>query len=86
MKGKKADFKQGRLFQDDLLEHLNPKNPLLLLSKKIPWDTLESELSGLYSNVGRPAKPIRLMCGLMILKQLHNLSDDNLIEAWLQNP
>jgi hypothetical protein len=34
---------------------------------------------------GRPAKPIRLMCGLLILKHLRNLSDESVVEQWSEN-
>ncbi len=34
---------------------------------------------------GRPGKPIRLMCGLLILKHLRNLSDKSLVEQWSEN-
>ena len=34
---------------------------------------------------GRPGKPIRLMCGLLILKHLRNLSDESLVEQWSEN-
>lgn len=86
MKGVAPNDKQGTLLGDDLLEQLNPKNPLMLLGQKIPWHYLEKELAPLYAVDGRPAKPIRLMCGLLILKQMENLSDDHLIEHWVQNP
>ena len=43
---------------------------------------LETAFSELYSHTGRGAKPIRLMTGLLILKQLYNLSDDAVIEQW----
>lgn len=86
MKGRKSNTRQCALLPGDLLEHLDPKAPLILLSQKIPWDFLENELSSFYSEIGRPAKPVRLMCGLMILKQMRNLSDDGVIEAWCENP
>lgn len=86
MRDRRKNAKQSQLFQDDLLEQLNPKDPLLLLAKRIPWDFLERELAPLYSEEGRPAKPIRLMCGLLILKQIENLSDEHLIEQWVRNP
>jgi IS5 family transposase len=35
---------------------------------------------------GRPAKPIRLMVGLLILKQLENLSDDDVVLQCKRNP
>jgi IS5 family transposase len=33
-----------------------------------------------------PGKPIRLMVGLIILKQLKNLSDAEVVKQWVQNP
>ena len=86
MKAPIANPSQGFLMSGDLLEQLNPKNPLLKLGHKIPWEILEGGLGPLYADIGRPAKPIRLMCGLLILKQLENLSDDHLMEQWVQNP
>jgi len=78
--------KQGHLFYRDLLEQLNPNDPLLLLAQNIPWEMLEREFSSLYAEVGRPAKPIRLMVGLLLLKQIENLSDERVVEAWTKNP
>lgn len=34
---------------------------------------------------GKPAKPIRLMVSLLILKQLRNLSDESVVEQWMEN-
>jgi IS5 family transposase len=78
--------KQSHLLYQDLLEQLNPKVPLLLLAKKIPWEAFEREFSPFYAELGRPAKPIRLMIGLLLLKQIENLSDERVVEAWTQNP
>ena len=86
MKAKPARKDQGNFLYEDLIDQLNPKHPLLQLGKRIPWERFEQELSPLCSEHGRPAKPIRLMVGLMILKQLENLSDERVIEAWVQNP
>ena len=86
MKPRQRSKNQGSLLGADLLEHLNPQNPLMILGRKMPWDFLENELTPLYAEKGRPAKPIRLMCGLLILKQLESLSDEHLIEQWVQNP
>ena len=78
--------KQGNFLYQDLLEQLNPKAPLLLLAKRILWELFEREFAPLYADFGRPAKPIRLMVGLLLLKQLENLSDERVVEAWVQNP
>ena len=77
---------QCHLLYPDLIEQLNPSNSLLLLARAIPWEKLEKEFLPLYSKTGRPAKPIRLMVGLLLLKQIEDLSDERVVEAWVQNP
>ena len=70
-----------------LKQIINLKHPLCALSERIDWLKFERELSKKYNNdEGRPAKPIRLMCSLLILKHLYDLSDEELIEQWIQNP
>ena len=70
----------------DIASQLDPNDPLLALAQKLDWGKLEAEFSPLYSNRGRSAKPIRLLCGLLMLKQLHNLSDESAVEQWRMNP
>lgn len=70
----------------NLLDQLNPKHPLLLLAHPLSWEFLEQEFSPLYAAAGRPAKPIRLMVGLCLLKHLENLSDERVVQLWVQNP
>lgn len=43
-------------------------------------------MSPLYADFGRPAKPIRLMVGLNLLKHMFNLGDETVIKAWVENP
>jgi IS5 family transposase len=78
--------KQGHLLYQDLMEQLNPKHPLLVLAHKLPWALFEKEFAQFYALAGRPAKPIRLMVGLLLLKQIDNLSDERVVEVWVQNP
>lgn len=70
----------------DVLDQLDNNDPLLALGRQLPWHELESAFSSHYSDKGRAAKPIRLMCGLLILKQLYNLSDESVVNLWKQNP
>lgn len=86
MLGKSPDQKQKNLFQAILIDFINPKHPLVVLSDKIPWKELEDEFKDLYSDTGQPSKPIRLMSGLLILKQMYNLGDETLMPVWVQNP
>ncbi len=86
MIGKLPDRAQKDLFQPLLSEFINLRHELVLLAAKIKWKELEGEFSSLYSSTGTPAKPIRLMCGLLILKQIHNLGDETIMQAWVRDP
>lgn len=77
---------QGNLFHPALSDFIDPEHPLVELSERIPWDDLEEELSVHYSHTGRASKPIRLMVGLLILKRTEDLSDENVVARWVQNP
>ena len=85
-KPKIANPNQQSFLHPNLLDQLNPKHPLLQLAKQIDWIYFDSEFGSLYSHLGKPSKPIRLMVGLSILKHLENLSDEVLIQRWVQNP
>lgn len=66
---------------------LNPNHPLVSLANKIDWDLFENSFGPLYSSTkGRPCIPIRLMCGLLILKHVRNISDESVVEQWSENP
>lgn len=86
MIGKSPIQGQKDLFQPLLKEFIDMNHELVLLSQEINWKELEEGFSSLYSNTGTPAKPVRLMCGLLILKQIYNLGDETLIPAWISNP
>jgi IS5 family transposase len=65
---------------------LDSNDPLIALADTINWEEFDNSFEKYYSDNGRPAKPIRLMVGLLILKQLENLSDENLVLQWKRNP
>ena len=69
-----------------LAEQCDPRQKLVKLAKAIPWQTFEEAFADRYSETGRPAKPVRLMVGLLLLKHLENLSDEIVFERWVQNP
>ncbi len=46
---------------------------------------LEEALESTYSHTGRPGKPIRLMCGLLLLKHVRSLSDEAVVEQYSEN-
>ena len=81
----KRTSKQLSMFSslEDMLSH---QHPLFQLSNKINWESFENGFSPLYcSTNGRPAHAIRLMCGLLILKHLRNVSDEMVVFQWSEN-
>lgn len=78
--------KQSELFRPMLVDFIDPRHELVLLSKKIDWSYFENEFSVLYSNKGTPSHPIRFMVGCLLLKHLYNLGDETLEQAWIMNP
>ncbi|MGY3333466.1 IS5 family transposase [Mesorhizobium sp. USDA 4775] len=49
------------------------------------WARFDEALGRFYRPVGRPAKPTRLMVGLHYLKHGHDVSDEEVVERWLEN-
>jgi len=88
MKPKQITNNQENLFRNRLSNQLNPKNELFQLAKIIPWDELDRECADLFLNntCGRPPTPVRLVIGLLLLQYMHNLSDDNVVRTWTENP
>ena len=86
MKSKKVVRNQLFLEHGHLSSLIDLSNEWCLLSQEINWERLDKVLSPLYAKKGRPAKSIRLMCSLLIIKQLQNLSDARVVNQWKQNP
>jgi transposase, IS5 family len=73
-------------FYSTFEEQLDHKHPLYILSHKINWQVFQEAFKKHYSeNKGAPAKPIRLMVSLLILKHVRNLSDESVVEQWAEN-
>lgn len=83
---KTAKTIQPSLFQSQLQDMLDSGDPLIALGDKLPWEKYEASFEKYYSKEGRPAKPIRLMVGLLLLKQIENLSDEEVVLQWKRNP
>jgi IS5 family transposase len=72
-------------FYSTFEEQLSHSHPLYILANQINWNTFEEAFSKLYSEEGRPAKSIRLMVSLIILKHIRNISDESVVEQWFEN-
>jgi len=68
------------------MDMLDCSDPLIALADTIPWSVFESEFEKYYSDISPPSKPIRLMVGLLLLKQLENLNDENVVLQLKRNP
>jgi len=86
MVGKLPDQNQRELFRPILADMIDPHHELVLLAHAIDWQYFEKEFTPLYSRVGQPGVPIRLMVGCLMLKHLKNLGDETLSKAWIENP
>ena len=73
-------------FYSSFEEQLNHSHPLYILANRIDWNVFDTAFKKHYSATqGKPAKPIRLMVSLLILKQVRNLSDESVVEQWAEN-
>jgi len=87
MIGKIDPTPQLEMFKTPLKHFIKEEHELVLLSKKIQWEQLESDLSQYYCvNNGRPGIPIRTISGMLILKRMFNESDESVIDRWVENP
>lgn len=72
-------------FYSTFEEQLSRKHPLYILANQINWNIFDEAFAKLYSEEGRPAKPIRLMVSLILLKHIRNISDESVVEQWGEN-
>lgn len=72
-------------FYSTFEEQLSHRHPLYILANEIKWNIFEEAFTPLYSEEGRPGKPIRLMVSLLMLKHVRNLSDESVVEQWFEN-
>lgn len=79
----KIRFRLG--FYSTFEEPLNRSYPLYVLANQINWNHFEEDFAKLYSEEGQPGKPIRLMVSLIILKHIHNISEESVVEQWAEN-
>ena len=79
---RKSPTKSPSLFWD-LESMLDMHHELYILANMIDWQMFEKSFAPLFSDVtGRSPKPIRMMVGLLILKHLRNVSDEQVVEQF----
>ena len=77
----------GELFRQTLREQINLKHPLVQLAELIDWDGITAVCAGHFrSGRGRPATSPRLIAGLLYLQHAFDLSDEDVVWGWVENP
>jgi IS5 family transposase len=84
---KPRDERHKDLFRPSLDEIIDLGHPLVRLAREIDWDFLDGRFSSVCrSGPGQPPLATRLVAGLLILKHMHDLSDEALCARWVENP
>lgn len=65
---------------------LDPQNRWMRLAALIPWREVEQLYSRYHSDVGRPAKDARLVCGLLMVRFLEGYSYERIVQEFSENP
>ena len=84
---KPRDERQKDLLRPPLDEIIDLGHPLARLAREIDWDFIDGRFSSVCrAGPGQPPLATRLVAGLLILKHIHDLSDEALCARWLENP
>jgi len=84
---KPRDDRQKDLLRPALEDIIDLGHPLARLAREIDWGFLDSRFASVCApGAGQPGLPTRLVAGLLILKHMHDLSDEALCARWLENP
>lgn len=85
--GKPRDDRQKDLLRPALDQIIDLSHPLVRLAQEIDWGFIDGRFSSVCrAGPGQPPLPTRLVAGLLILKHMHNLSDEVLCARWVENP
>ena len=75
---------QRELLQIDLEQLIDLQHPLAVLAQTIDWEQFDRLLGSSYHPTqGAPGTPTRLMVALHFLKYQTDLSDDDVVAAWV---
>ena len=84
---KPRDDRQKDLLRPALEEIIDLGHALVRLARAIDWGFLDQRFAGVCTaGAGQPPLPTRLVAGLLLLKHMHDLSDEVLCARWLENP
>jgi transposase, IS5 family len=82
-----CEDRQGDLFRIELQAIVDPGHAMVKLAGRVDWARLEESLAALYSaDNGAPGHSTRLMVALHYLKFSFDLSDEDVVVGWVENP
>lgn len=85
-----ARSREQDLFRPRLEDMIDSRHPLVRVGEAMPWETLidavGDSLPAIPAGAGRRPLPARLMLGLLYLKYAYDLSDEAVVQRWLENP
>jgi transposase, IS5 family len=78
---------QSEMFKVFLKDLVSERHPLVKLADMVDWKVFDEKLTPTFcDDNGRPGLPVRLMVGLHYLKYTYGLSDEAVVEGWIENP
>ena len=84
---REQDQPQREMFQIDLEQLIDMSHPLVRLGMCIDWPSFERTMGSTYDPTqGAPGIATRLMVALHYLKYQLDLSDEDVVAAWVENP
>ncbi len=77
---------QLEMFKIELKGLIDLQHPLAKLAKQMNWNAFDEHFESHFTDEGRPAIATRLMVSLHYLKYTYNLSDEETVARWVENP
>src|SRR5680860_1130075 len=78
---------QGELFKSELRYLVDERHSLVKLAAEVDWGQFEKTFGLTFDEkLGRPGIPTRLMVALHYLKYSFDLSDELVVQGWVENP
>jgi transposase, IS5 family len=83
----RVDVAEQNLFRMELVDLSDQRHELVRLASLIDWPAFAEAWGPKFeSTTGRPALDTRLMASLLYLKHTFALSDEDVVERWIENP
>jgi IS5 family transposase len=83
---KQRETGQMDMLRSRLDQIINMEHELVRLSREVAWVWIDDEIAPLFSEKGRPGLPSRFAVGLLLLKHIYGLSDEQVCDRWVYDP